>query len=112
MEVRDVLVTGITFLGGLLAVSLFTGLTVEAIKKLLGDFKKKVPTNILASVVSVLLAVAFSICYALVRGITIDVIYVIWIVALAFGGWLCALCGYDKVKQSIEQIIEAFKGGK
>ena len=112
MEVSTLVSAVGTFMIGMLTVSLFTGLTVEAIKKLLGDFKKKIPTNILASIVSVVLAIAVSVCYAIIRDIPFDGIYIICIVGLVFVSWLCAMCGYDKVKQTIEQIIAAFKGGK
>ena len=104
--------TVVIFLGGMLAVSLFTGLTVEAIKKLLGDFKKKIPSNLLASAVSVILAIVFSLAYAVIKGMPMDGVYWICVGFLVFVSWLCAMCGYDKVKQTIEQIIEAFKGAK
>lgn len=102
----------IVWLAGMLAVSLFTGLTVEAIKKLLKDFNKKIPNNILASVVSIILALVISLAYSVIAKVPMDGVYWIAVGFLMFCSWLCSMVGYDKVRQSIEQIIGALKGGK
>lgn len=86
----------------LAAVSTFTGLTVQAIKKLLGN-NKKISTNILASIVSVILSAALAAGYAIVKNVSVDAVYIVYGVALAFASWLAAMVGYDKVKQAIEQ---------
>lgn len=107
MDIQSLLQLGAIFMAGLFAVSTFTGLTVQAIKKLLGD-NKKISTNILASIVSIVLSAALAAAYAIVKNISVDAVYVIYSIALAFGSWLCAMVGYDKVKQAIEQSF----GGK
>ena len=94
---------GALFLGAVFAVSTFTGLTVQAIKKLLGEFKKKIGTNLLASIVAIVLSAALAAGFAIVKDVTVDAVYIVYGLALAFVSWLCAMLGYDKVKQALEQ---------
>ena len=101
----ELIQVGGTFLTGLLAVSLFTSLTVQAIKTILKDFKKDLPNNTLASIVSVVLAAALSVGYAIINEIPFSLSYLVCSIALAFLGFLCATNGYDKVKQAIEQLV-------
>ena len=98
-----VLQYGALFIGAVFAVSTFTTLTVQAIKKLLGEFKKKIGTNLLASIVAIVLSAALTAGYAIVKDISVDAVYIVYGIALAFVSWLCAMLGYDKVKQAIEQ---------
>ena len=93
------------FLTGLLAVSLFTTLGTQAVKKLLGDFKKKVGSNILSSIVSVVVSALLCVGYAIIMKVNVDAVYVTEGVVLTILGWLVAMCGYDKVKQAIAQIL-------
>lgn len=93
------------FLLMLLACSLFTSLTVEAIKKMLEGKSKK--SNLIAAAVAIVLAVAIGVGYAILFGVIDMTQYVVTIVALCFLSWLCAMVGYDKVIQAIEQL---FKG--
>ena len=86
----------------LLICSTFTGLIVEAIKKML-DVKKP---NIVAAIVSVIVGIIVSIGYICINHIafTLDsILYVIGIVVLS---WLVSMLGYDKVIQTILQIKE------
>lgn len=93
------------FMMGLVAVSVLTTLTTQAIKKLVRECGGKIHSNILASVVSIVLAAAIGVAYALTREIDFSIQYLICVIALAFLGWLCGMNGYDKVKQAIKQII-------
>ena len=93
------------FIMGLLAVSIFTTLTTQAVKKLVREFNGKVYSNTLASIISVLLAIALGVAYGIIKEYRFDAPYYISIVALAFLGWLCATNGYDKVKQAIKQVL-------
>lgn len=93
------------FMMGLVAVSVLTTLTTQAIKKLARECGGKISSNILASIVSVVIAVLLGVAYAVTREIDVNVQYVICVIALAFLGWLCGMNGYDKVKQAIKQII-------
>lgn len=90
---------------GLMIVSVFTALTTQAIKALLGD--KKYSSNVLAACVSVVLSLFVSIGYMIVTDTTFSVKIVVAIVALMYLSFLAATVGYDKVVQAIKQIIIA-----
>lgn len=94
------------FLIMLLACSILTTLTVEAIKKMFtaGESRR---TNIIAAIVAVVLAIAIAIIYAIMFSIVVNAQYIVIIVALCFLSWLCAMVGYDKVIQAIEQLTKA-----
>lgn len=93
------------FLVMLLACSLLTSLTVEAIKHMNEGESKR--WNVMVAVVAVILAIAIGAAYAIMTGVAVTAQYVVVIIALCFLSWLCAMVGYDKVIQAIEQI---FKG--
>ena len=95
------------FLTMLLACSILTSLTVEGIKKMVGDFKVKYSANIVTAIVAVVLAVAVSAGYYLYKGLTFDTVFVLMLVSLVFLSWLCAMVGYDKVMQGISQLVKA-----
>lgn len=91
------------FLVLLLAVSIFTSLTVEAIKKFVGD-KYNMSSNVVAGVVAIVLGVIVGAFYCILAGIAFGTQIIIMLVALVFLSWLCAMVGYDKVVQAIMQI--------
>lgn len=93
------------FLILLLIVSTLTGLVVEGIKSILGN--KEYSKNILASIVSVVLSVVIGVFYCIMAEAIITAKLIIILIALVFLSWLCAMVGYDKVLQTINQI----KGG-
>ena len=93
------------FMMGLVAVSVFTTLTTQAIKKLVRECGGKVHSNILASIVSIVLAALIGVAYAITREVDVNIQYIVCVIALAFTGWLCGMNGYDKVKQAIKQIM-------
>lgn len=99
------MVTFQVFMSGLLAVSILTTLTTQAVKKLMREFGKSAHANTLASIVSVVISGMLVVAYAIIQKISVDALYVTCGVALAFFGWLCALLGYDKVKQAIKQFM-------
>ena len=88
----------------LMAVSLLTSLVVEGIKKMLKPGETFTCSNIVVGIVALVLALAVSIGYALYIGIAFTTQYIIAIVALCLLSWLCAMVGYDKVIQTLEQI--------
>lgn len=91
------------FLGLLFAVSIFTGLVVEGIKKFVGD-KYNAPSNIVAGVVAIVLGAVFGIFYCILVEVIITLQLIIILIALVFLSWLSAMIGYDKVVQTIFQI--------
>ena len=93
------------FIIGLTACSLFTGLLTEAVKKLLDDGGKSYRSNILAAICSVVVAAIAVVAYVLITSTPVTVPFVTSCVLLTIMSWLCAMVGYDKVIQTIEQII-------
>lgn len=93
-----------TFLTGLIITSTFTGLTTEAVKKLLDEYNKQYQANTLAGIISLVLSLGIGIGYAVVTETGFTTQIVITIIALVFMSWLCAMVGYDKVIQTISQI--------
>ena len=96
------------FLLSVLAViSVLTSLCVEGIKKILDEREKKYSSNILAVEVSAGITIIGSIMYIVYKSIPVTPQVVVTIIALVFLSFLCATCGYDKLKQLLQQI-----GGK
>ena len=91
------------FMLGVLATSILTGLTTEGVKKLLMERNKTYYANTLAGIVAIVLSIALGVGYALVAGIGFEPPTFVYIIALAFISWLCAMVGYDKVVQAIAQ---------
>ena len=89
------------FITGLFFVSILTTLTVEAIKKLLGE--KPYNANLLAAIVATTLSICVAIFYVLWNGLAISVQIVLATIAFAFFSWLASMVGFDKIKQLIQQ---------
>lgn len=89
---------------GLLIVSLVTNLTVEGIKKLLEGTKVKYSSNVLAAILSVIVACAVCVIYLIMTGTVFTLKIGVEIVVLMYLGFLVSTVGYDKVVQMIKQI--------
>lgn len=95
----------ISFLtSALLGVSLLTNLTVEGIKKLLEGTNAKYSSNVLAAIISVVIAGGISIIYLIMNDISFSMKIGVEIVVLMYLGFLISTVGYDKVIQMIKQI--------
>ena len=94
---------GGTIISALAIISVLTSLTVEALKKLLGD--RKYSSNLLAVIVAVILTLAISIGYLVYTGTAVTAQIIVTIIALTFLSFLSATVGFDKIKQMIEQIM-------
>ncbi len=93
------------FAFALLAVSVLTGLIVQAIKAIVAEHHGEVKKpNTLAGIVAVILAVALSFGFAAYTGAQISTQFVLAVVALSLLSWLCAMLGYDKVIQTLAQL--------
>lgn len=88
----------------LLIVSVVTNLTVEGIKKLLDRTKVKYSSNVLAAVLSVLIACAVSVIYLIMTDTIFTMKIGVEIVVLMYLGFLISTVGYDKVIQMLKQI--------
>lgn len=95
------------FMLGVLVTSSMTGLATEAIKKIFAEHSKNYYANTLAGVVSVILSVAIGVGYMMISGISFTSQSIVYLVALVFISWLCAMVGYDKVVQTISQFKTA-----
>ena len=82
----------------------FTGLVTEAIKRMVGEEKITAP-NILAAIVSVIVAGGVSAWYLIMHDVSMDAKVWTQIAALVVLSWLCAMNGFDKVKQTIDQLM-------
>lgn len=86
----------------LLICSAFTGLIVEAIKKMI-DVKRP---NIVAAIVSVIVGIVVSIGYIYLSRIPFTIDSILYIIGIVVLSWLVSMLGYDKVIQTILQIKE------
>lgn len=91
------------FMLGVLITSTLTGLTTEAVKAILKEHGKKYYANTLAGVVSLALSLAIGIGYMLISNVGFTATAAVYLTALVFISWLCAMVGYDKVVQAISQ---------
>lgn len=88
----------------LLIVSVITNLTVEGIKKLLDGTTVKYSSNILAAILSVLIACAVSVIYLIMTDTVFNTKIGVEIAVLMYLGFLVSTVGYDKVLQTMKQI--------
>ena len=91
------------FLVGLLVTSVLTGLTTEAVKKVLTEHNVNYCANTLAGIVSMVLSIAIGVGYVVLTGTQFTSQIVVCLVGQIFMSWLCAMVGYDKVIQAISQ---------
>lgn len=92
-----------TFLLGLLLISTLTGLATEAVKNIFIEKNKTYYANTLAGVVALVLSVLIGVGYMLVNELCFTAPNIVYLIALVFMSWLCAMVGYDKVIQAISQ---------
>lgn len=91
------------FLIGLMMISTLTGLTTEALKKILDENGKKYKSNTLAGIVAASLSFVVGISYVEFSNVSFSSQTIVCLIALVFMSWLCAMVGYDKVIQAIGQ---------
>lgn len=90
---------------GLATISAFTTLTTEGIKKLLDEAGKTYAPNLLAAIVAVVLTVGASIGYIIIKAVPVTAAVIVEIIAMVFLSFLCATVGFDKIKQTILQLL-------
>lgn len=91
------------FLLGLMLTSTLTGLTTEAVKKLLNESNIPYRANTLVGIVALFISTIVGIAYILLNAITFDAQSILCLIALVFMSWLSSMVGYDKVIQTIGQ---------
>lgn len=92
------------FTTALMVVSVTTNLTVEGIKKLLNDTEITYSSNVLAAILSVIIACAVSVIYLIMNDIIFTLKIGVQISVLMYLSFLVSTVGYDKVVQTIKQI--------
>lgn len=90
---------------GLAAVSAFTTLTTEGVKKLLDEARIRYAANLLAAIMAIILTIFMSIGYIVIKHIPVDGTVIVEIIAMVFLSFLCSTVGFDKIKQTILQIL-------
>lgn len=95
-----------TFLMLLLVVSVVTGLVTQGIKMILDELNRAYMPNILTGAVAVILSVLVDAGYMILMDVHFNLKMAVMLLALMLLSWLAAMLGYDKVIQSIMQIID------
>ena len=88
----------------LFVVSVATNLTVEGVKKILNTTTVKYSSNVLAAIVSILLACAVCIVYMVMNDIVFSMKIGVEVSILMYLSFLVSTVGYDKVIQMVKQI--------
>jgi hypothetical protein len=96
-------------LTGVFMSALLTGLVTEAVKKVLDEHKHQYQANSLAGVIAVVVSIALGVGYVVLSEIAFSAQIVVYLIALMGSSWLCAMVGYDKVIQTIEQFTKTEK---
>ena len=96
------MITMENFVTGVIAVSIATNLTTEVIKKLAGE--RQWNWNIVSCIVTLVLAAGVSAGYVVNTGTAFTAQLIVPIVAFVYFSWLCAMLGYDKVREAFGQI--------
>jgi len=91
-----------TVMKALFPTSLAVNLTVEAVKKCMGN--KPYSANVVAAVASFIVSVGIVLADCILAGEGFGASAVLSVFILAWASWLCATVGYDKVMQLLKQI--------
>ena len=92
-----------TFLSGLLLASTLTSLVTEAVKGIFVEKGKPYYANTIAGVASTIVSFGIGGSYTVLTDTPFSDHVVVYLIALMFLSWLCAMVGYDKVIQAISQ---------
>ena len=91
------------FLFSLLIASTLTGLTTEAVKGVLKEYKKKYYSNTISGIVALIMGTGIGIGNIMLSNAGFTSQTIVYVIVLVFMSWLCAMVGYDKVIQAISQ---------
>ena len=95
----------------LILLSLFsaiTGLITEGIKKMAKD-KTNLSYNIVALIIALVIGTVGCGVYYQLNNILFTINNIIYMVLMGFASGLVSMVGFDKVKQTIEQVIDSVK---
>ena len=92
------------FLILLSAFSVLSGLVTEVIKRLLNE-KEKFSYNIIALIVALIVGGSGCTIYYQLSSIPFTLNNIIYIILMGLASGLCSMVGYDKVKQTVKQLV-------
>ena len=95
--------TVIIFLALLLFFATITSLITEAIKKMLPSYFESY--NIVVCIVAFVVGFVGLLIYFILTHTQLTIDYLIYAFLMGLATWLSAMVGYDKVKQTIEQLL-------
>lgn len=95
----------VMFLTLLFAFSVLTSLVMEFVKKFIND-KENISYNIVTVVIAVVIGGVGTLIYYQLNSLPFTLNNIIYAVLMGLASGLCSMLGYDKVKQTILQIMQ------
>lgn len=92
------------FLTLLSAFSIISSLITECIKKIVTD-KANLSYNIIALIVAMVVGICGCLIYYQLNAIPYHINNIIYMFLMGLASGLCSMVSYDKVKQTIEQVV-------
>ncbi len=96
--------TATAFLIILTACAAVTSLLTEGLKKLLGGMGARYASNILVLIVALIVGCGTTALYYVNYQVQFDALNSVYLALMGVANWLGATLGYDKVRQTVEQI--------
>ncbi len=96
--------TATAFLIILTACAAVTSLLTEGLKKLLDGMGARYASNILVLIVALIVGCGTTALYYVHNGIPFTALNSVYLALMGVANWLGATLGYDKVRQTVEQI--------
>ncbi len=91
------------FIALLMAFAVVTSYVTEAVKKVLDGLGAVYASNIVVLIVSMIVGGAGTIIAYILLGVAINFVNILCAGLMAIAVWMCAMLGYDKVLQMVEQ---------
>lgn len=95
----------VMFLTLLFAFSVLTSLVMEFVKKFIND-KENISYNIVTVVIAVVIGGVGTLIYYQLNSLPFTLNNIIYAILMGLASGLCSMLGYDKVKQTILQIVQ------
>lgn len=95
----------IMFLTLLFAFSVLTSLVMEFVKKFIND-KENISYNMVTVIIAVVIGGIGTLIYYQLTSLPFTLNNIIYAVLMGLSSGLCSMLGYDKVKQTILQIMQ------
>ena len=95
----------VMFLTLLFAFSVLTSLVMEFVKNFIND-KENISYNIVTVVIAVVIGGVGTLIYYQLNSLPFTLNNIIYAVLMGLASGLCSMLGYDKVKQTILQIMQ------